>query len=488
MAITSRKPPRYLGISCLVAGACFLFDPFLGVFDFLPDAIGYLLFAIGLYWLSDMDDRLGEASRAAGKLALLGVARIFAMLLTFALVSPTERPVFTLLMVFTLGVLDLLMFIPLWKNLSGGLVYLGARADGTVLFDRSRRGGRTHVRNLCERYTAFSTAYFVLREVLVVLPEMTVLTHESGGDEWSADSLYNFVGMLRIVGFALSLILGIVWLARTISFVRKLKSDKPLWANLHHRYETEVLVRRDLFAMRAVKAAMVSLGAAAVLSLDFYLEGVSMLPDYLAAILMILSVKLLSRYAGGKHRPAMIVSVLYGISAAVAWSLQLTYLSFNELPDVLRDPQLSERLTLVTDVQAVTSLLFLGAYVLILRLLYDITRRHTGLRALREGSTYAVERTEAIHTRIRKKLIWVGVFAALSAASAVLLWGVMPRLAPIDLLLRPQTGEALLVMLYDFFREAYWVVDVLLGGGLVALTIHAGSEIFEQMDYTYLMN
>ena len=32
-----------LGLGCIVAGAVFLFDPFVGVFDLLPDIIGYLL-------------------------------------------------------------------------------------------------------------------------------------------------------------------------------------------------------------------------------------------------------------------------------------------------------------------------------------------------------------------------------------------------------------------------------------------------------------
>ncbi len=489
MAASPRKPSRYLGITALAVGAFFLFDPFVGVFDFLPDAIGYLLIAVGLYRFSDMDDRLADASRAAGRLSLLGVARLLAVLLTYALVSPTERPVFTLLMVFTLGVLDLLMLIPLWRSISGGLLYLGSRTEATAVFDRRLRSGRLHTRSACERYARLTIVYFVLRELLTILPEMTVLTHEQGGNDWSVGSLYNYVGLFRLAGIAVSLVLGVVWLIRTCAFVRKLKKDTPFFASLRRKYETEVLVRRELFAMRAVKASLVSLAAAAVLSLDIYVEGVSIIPDPLAAVMMILSVGFLARYVGkGKYRPALAVSVLYGVSATVSWVLQITYLSFNDLADVLREPALEAKMGLVLDVGIVTSLLFLGAFLLILRALYDLTGRHTGIRALHDGSTYAAERTEAIHRRIRRKLIWVAVFAGISALSAVLLWGAVPYLEPIDLPLRPATGEALGVMLYDFIRQAYWMVDLFLGGALVALTIHASLEIFEQMDYSYLMN
>ncbi len=484
-----RKPSRYLGLTAILVGAFFLFDPFVGVFDLLPDAVGYLLMAIGLYRFADLDDRLGDASRTAGKLALLGLARLLAVILTFALVSPSERPVFTLLMVFTLGVLDLILLIPLWRNILQGFLYLGSRTDATALFDRRLRGGRMHTRNICERYVRWTTAYFVLRELLAILPEMTVLTHEQGGSEWSANSLYNYVGLFRLAGIALSLLLGIMWIVRTIVFIRKLKNDQPFFDSLHRKYETEVLVRRDLFAMRSIKAALISLSAAAVLALDLYVEGASILPDPLSAVMMILSVHFLSRYTvKGKHRPALVASVLYGASATVSWILQITHLGFNDLPDIQREPSLEAKMTLTVGVQIITSLLFLTAFLLILRLLYDLVCQHTGIRALRDGSTYAAERTEAIHRRIRRKLVLVAVFAGVSALSALLLWGAIPHLEPIDLPLRPATGEALGVMLYDYIREAYWTLDLLFGGILVALTIHVSLEIFEQMDYTYLMN
>ncbi len=487
----SHKIPRYLGITYLAVAALFLFDPYIAIFDLLPDAVGYLFLYLGCRRLSDMDDRLGEVSRAAAKLVLLGIARLFAILLTYtpSLVSHTERPMFILLMLFTLGVLDLLVVIPMWRHFAGGMTYLGTRTDATALFDRTARDGHTHLKNRCERYVGFTTFYFVLREVLAVLPEMTVLTHEQGGTAWGYDSLYNFVGFFRLAGCTISLILGIIWLITTFLFIGKIKSDKPFFDSLHHKYKTEVLSRHDLFAMRAIKASLIALSVSAILSLDFYIEGVSVLPDFLAAIAMILSIRFLSGYTPkGKRRAAMAVSVLYGCFAVVSWVLQITYLSFNDLPDVLHKPALETRMRTVTLIQGITSILFLGAFLLILRLLYSLVRHHTGLRALHEGSGYAAERTGAIHIHIRRKLIWVGIFAGVSAISSVLLWGGIPTLEPIHLPIRPATGEALMIMLYDLLREAYWTIDLILGGGLVALTIHASSEIFEQMDYTYLMN
>ena len=104
----SRAPRlgKYLGISLFTAGAVCLFDPFISVLDLVPDALGYLLMLLGLYRLADLDDRLMEAAKGLRYLALIGVVRFFSLFLAFGLVSPTEQPVFVLLILFTLGVLD----------------------------------------------------------------------------------------------------------------------------------------------------------------------------------------------------------------------------------------------------------------------------------------------------------------------------------------------------------------------------------------------
>ncbi len=479
-----RKPGRYLGLTAMAVGACFLFDPFVGIFDFLPDAIGYLLITLGLYRLSDLDDRLADAMRGAGRLALLGVARLLAVVLTYGFVSPTEQPVFTLLAVFSLGVLDLLVLLPMWRSFGGGLVYLGSRYDATTLF---RLGGGRRARSATERYTAFTVFFMITREVVAVLPELTVLTHTSGGAEWDGNSLYDYVGLFRLGGEAISLILGIVWLVATFRFMHLLKADKPFFERLHRRYEIDVLSRRDMLAMRAIKAAMISLAAATVFFIDFYIEGVDVLPDFLGAILLGLSLYVLRPYAGRQRLP-LAATVAYGVSAAVLWILQLRYFNMDEIADIHHDTALYDRWDTMCSLQTLTVALYTVAFILILRTLYRLAKQHTGLRARHEGSTYAAERTEAIHTHISRKLLLVGVFVSLTALSTLMHWVIVPQLPTLDFPGRPEAGDALIAMIYDGLREAYWFVDLLLGGVLVGLSIHAGSEIFEQMDYSYLMN
>ena len=54
--------------------------------------------------------------------------------------------------------------------------------------------------------------------------------------------------------------------------------------------------------------------------------------------------------------------------------------------------------------------------------------------------------------------------------------------------MRPDKGDALLIMVYDFYREAYWMVDLAMGVVFAILTVHASNEIAEQLNYSELMN
>lgn len=484
---------KYLGLSWILAGAVFLFDPYVSVVDILPDALGYLFILLGLYRLSDLDERIMDAFRGVGYLALIAVGRLISLFLAFGLVSPTEQPVFVLLILFTLGVLDCIVLIPMWKNFCGGLLYLGSRNAADVMFSRKRTGGREGTRNMVERYTAFSTVFFILREVLVILPEISVLSHEKGGVEvGDATRFYDFVGLYRLVGGTVSLILGIVWLVLTVRFFAKLKSDTPFFARLTDKYTAEILPRHDLFAMRAVKASLGCLLVAAVCSLDLYLDGVNVLPDTLTALFLILSVLFIRRYAG-KNLPALLTAGAYGLVSALAWQLQLTYFGRNDLPDIFRREELYTRWQHTVLLQALSSALLAAATVLILRSLFAMVKRYTGVRVFRDDTGYAAERTESIHALIRKKLIRVGVLTGLVALSGLFWWGVVPTLPELELTLHggsaqdQNTAVTVITTLYQILTDGYWFMDIILGGFWVATIGTAAGEISEQMEYSAMM-
>lgn len=479
---------KYLGISLFTAGAVCLFDPFISVVDILPDALGYFLMLLGLYRLADMDDRLMEAAKGLRYLALIGVVRFFSLFLAFGLVSPTEQPVFILLILFTLGVLDCIVFIPMWKNFCGGILYLGSRNNATTMFDRRGMGGRVRIYNVVERYTAVTTVFFVLREILVILPEVTVLSHEKGGVEaGDATHFYDFVGLYRMIGVTASLILGIVWLVLTVCFIRKLKSDTPFFEALTEKYRTEVLTRGDLFARRSVKRALICLLVAAVFTIDLYLDGVNLLPDTLAALFLFLAVMFLRPYTG-KNLPALAASAAYGLTSAACWWIQLTRANNQDTARPFTDP-------VHNALQALSVLLLAVAVILILRVLFGMVKRYTGVRIFRgdiaADDTYATERTEAIHSLIRRKLIVVGVLGVLTALSTLYFWLVIPVMPTLDLdpalALSSKALYSAITTAYQILTDGYWFVDIALGALWIGFIGSATGEISEQMEYASMM-
>ena len=498
-----KKLNRYLGIGYITAGACFLFEPYVGIVDILPDCLGYLLMLIGFYRLSDLDDRLNDAAKGMRNLALLGLARIVAMFLAFGFVSPSEQPVFMLLALFTLAGLDCLVLIPMWKNISGGLLYMGSRYDATVMFDRRGLRGKNRTYNMVERYTATTVVFFILHEALAVLPEITVLSHEKGGAELGQGThYYDFVGLFRVTGMAVSLILGVIWLILTIRFIHRLKGDKPFFERLTEKYRTDVLPCHDMWARRAVRGSMICLIVATALSLDFYLDGVNIVPDVASALLMLLSIWFIRKYAG-KNIPAVFATIAYGISTAVTWVLQVkgyiritdtAHIVYSEYKATFTDAELYTHWHTMVLLQALSAALFILAMGLIIKSLYRMVKRYTGLHAFREESTYAVERSEAIHKLIRKKLIIVLICAGLVALSTLFHWGVVPQLADYyEEVMRPgiqsvNAATTILSSLFMVLTEGYWFVDLAVGAILIGVTVSATGEISDQMEYSYMMN
>ncbi len=491
------RPGASLGLDLVLAGAFFLFDPFISVFDLLPDFVGYLLITVGLYRLGDLDDRMADAARLSRRMVLLGVLRLSAVALIFGVISPSEQPTFVLLVLFSLGVLDVIVLVPLWKSLGAGLLYLGTRHDATALLDRARPLRRRpskknhraeHTYNATERYVAQTTVFLILREILVILPETTVLTHERGGAEVGEGTIfYDFVGLFRLFGIAVSLGLGIAWLIITIRFLRRVMADRPFVERLRTLYISDILPRHDLFARRAVKAALIALTAAFACGANFYIDGINIFPDLPVAILFGLSLFLIRRYAGRERWAAVTVGA-YGVATLATFLAQFFCLRMEQIADVKDDPALAPRYTTMLVLVSVTAFLFCLASVLVLRAVYRLTLRHTGVAALREGSSYAEDRNRAIHRHLRGKLIAVGIVAAVCAVSSVVQWGVIPHMP--DLAAFGGTdgaGETMFIFFYDLIRQGYGVIDFALRALLVGLSVHACSEIFEQMEYSHLM-
>lgn len=64
---------KTMGFFWLTLGVCFLWDPIVGVADFLPDIIGWLLITVGISALADLNDDIAEAQSSFRRMLWVGL-------------------------------------------------------------------------------------------------------------------------------------------------------------------------------------------------------------------------------------------------------------------------------------------------------------------------------------------------------------------------------------------------------------------------------
>lgn len=465
-----KTPGRYMDMGYFLVGLCLLWMPTVAVFDLLPACLGYLLLMRGLYRLSDLNDEIDAARRLFRRAAILGLIRYLSIPFVFGFVSADERPVMILTVTFTLAVLDLMTLIPAWKRLCGGVIYLATRHEGTAVFHRRGRDPR----NATERLTSFTVFFLVAKEILATLPELTVLVSQWGGADtgegWFLPQLYSYVGLLRLFAATIAFVIGIVWLVHTMRYAGRLAGDRSFFANLRHRYETTVLNRPELFAKRSVKAALVCLCIGFAFSVDLFLDGINVLPDTLVALVALLGICLLRRYADRRRwRWALVATALYAPISAAEWLLQLKVFPLADAYQVYRNASVYQAYLMACGGRAVSRLFFLVTLGLILWMVKDIIDRYTGFSVTQRDSADPHGHVKAIHRELYRRLYIVLALGGIAAVSSVIYIATLP-------------------MAGDTLWEAWVLADAVLHISFAVSLAVAVTHVLEQVEYKYMLS
>ena len=467
-----RRVSPKLGLGYVIVGVFFLISPYFAVADVLPDFIGYAFILKGLYCLSDLNDRIAEASKLFRRLLILSIVRLPLLLLIYGMAAPAERPTLQLLCCFVMAILDCMTIVPAWKHLSAGLIYLGTRHEGTAVFDKFYPGGEPRsYRSLTERTFTFTAVFLVVREILAVLPELTVLSHSMGGADMERPvGLYDYIGLLRGVAAAVVVMLGVIWLVCFIRYFCHLLKDRTFFENLRHKYETEVLTRPELFARRGVKCAMIFLCVALVFTADLFLDDVCVTPDFIFGILSVVALLILRKYVKTRWwGAAMAMSCLYIPLTAGEFLMQLFYFRLSEGASAYRRADVYYQWMNMNVVRAVTLVAGLLLMVLLVKVLSEAVRRYTGFSVTAYDSAHPNERVREVHKDLCTRL-WIAVgLGVLASAVSQLYMMVLP-------------------VMENTLWELIGSADFVMTGIFVVFFIHTVTLIFEQIDYKYMLS
>ncbi len=434
MKSNGKKANQYLGFGFLGAGACFLFDPFVSVFDVLPDWIGYLLILHGLSRLACLDGYVEQACRQFRRLLMLSAARFVSVFAVFGLTSANEHGVALLLCTFGLAVLDICVLIPAWNELGKGLSLLAALHNGTAALASTGRGDRETSYSITDRMVSITLVFLCVKEALALLPELSVLFSTVGGAEGGGlwNSLYQYIGLFRGMCALAALVLGIVWLCRMLRYGKALREDDVFFSSLGEAYDSYVQLHPGLYHKRNIRRAVLWLSLGVFLMVDFYADGINLLPDVLAAVCFLIAMWTFRKQANSVKPIVVGLAVFIPVSLLVSvWQSYILHdlaisggsrFTFMEnAARLTRDPDSLRSFYLMCAALFVAQLILACVLFGMYRILCGVIDRHAGLSA-----TVASDCVGSAHTDLKKRLLAVTAYGMACEAFSIIYMVTLP--------------------------------------------------------------
>jgi len=155
------------------------------------------------------------------------------------------------------------------------------------------------------------------------------------GEVTEAQTNWTFVmWMLMAINVLLVTVYGILWYIRMRRFWKPLKESKFL-SRVEERYATEYLANRPLTVYRDLKRISLLLGLAFLFAVPVRMDGIDILPDIAAGVLMIFAARFLKRMYPGAAEKTVLLSSLYTVVATVEWGLMVWFSMTNFGPELI---------------------------------------------------------------------------------------------------------------------------------------------------------
>lgn len=263
-----------MGFGMILCGAAFLFLPTVGIYDIMPDLIGYILITAGLTKTAQCNGDLYAARRNFRLLLFISAAKL---LLVYPLITLKDETA-VMLYVFSFSIAETVFLLPAFSQLCEGSYYVFSRA-GCAVPDKAHDDLRF-----------MSKVFAIGRAVLVTLPELTVLTNRAydesvSAEDLSAPTLYDSKSLITVACAVVSLLIGTVFFILAVRYFAYLIKDKTAVAAVRERYETEVLADEARRVGGSLRSAVALFTAACVFMMTLYFSGVDVLPDFIGMLL-----------------------------------------------------------------------------------------------------------------------------------------------------------------------------------------------------------
>ncbi len=403
--MTKTKPFSFTSI---LLGFCFFFNPYFGAIDILPDFIGALLIALGLQPLARQRGDMRAAQRAFLYFAAINAVKQALMLFTFSIGTGSEQELLLLIVTFFGASIGVYFAIAAVRTFFFALESLAATYNVQELYV-AKKGYRSRT----ERLERFTVGFFIVREVLCLLPELTVLLNTAYVDDPSL-RLYNFIGLMRGMVFLPMLAVGIVWLCKLCRYFGRVKREKEFLHLLGEKYEAYMEAHPGIRIKSRFLFSFLLMGAGFVLLVDFYVDYKNIFSDTLAALLLFGGLLLL-RLPQKRLLPTGGLALLYAIISAVSGRFAYAFSSEYVGRDIERSLAAEAAWQKMWIWALVEFAVFLALMVFVLLSLRDTVKREGGYLPEKSDLGFEKRQEALVHEEFDKRFISVYLFGFFSA-------------------------------------------------------------------------
>ena len=262
-------------LGAIIAGLFFLFNPNVNLIDILPDAVGVGLILYGITPFSHIQSRMADAARALRMLTIIELIKL-GSLYFYSFFTGTEQ-LMLLLIAMVFAAFEIFFSWQAFSNLFIGLEDFGSAEEQPKMFEKIKM------------IRVFTLIFLAAKSVFAFLPDLTLLDDARYGEVTGTGiaSWQNYRGVFTVFAFVLILVVGIVWLAMTVSFFRVVKREKAMLDVINTRaaaYYSET----ESFIYRHSILSLSFLLYAFLLCLELKIEGYSILPPMISAVLFLI--------------------------------------------------------------------------------------------------------------------------------------------------------------------------------------------------------
>ncbi len=409
MTKAKREKQSTMGLLLAILATLFFWNPNVNIIDFLPDWIGYILLCTALTKAAWLNENIEAALRTFRTMIFVDMGKWLAILWVFGLNVLSERNSSLLLWAFVFAVAELILLIPAYTKLFGGLIELGYFYPNTAVF-----GNDKQAKTPTDKIRRATVTFVAIKAVLSVLPEFADLSNSSYDESSAFFNIYRHIGTMRTLSFLVVLVVGVVWAVRMICYWQRVRRDTAFVGGMYEKYSSEIAPKTGRFVRRNFDLVYLLTIIGLCLTVDMRIDYQNLLPDCLAAIAFAVAFLILQKRTAIATAPWIVsCSAYFGVSLAAAIA-EYRFFAEYRYSSIWRSEEAMNGYVWFVILNILKILCFLVLLGILLRALWRVIEAHTGYVA---GRNQMGEKEQLMVRSLQKdlkgSLIIAYVFAVL---------------------------------------------------------------------------